>query len=130
MKWSGSNKALWVNSGCESTCVSLRVRAQKGQLQDQKSPGCLCLCISVCVMVCTSNGNRAVVAEVPMFRFQQPGRLESRGSYWVDWVSEPSCGGDLHCTYVCIFPLAGLCLGQRGEQDKDFNDVHFHVSVL
>lgn len=61
---------------------------------------------------CTRNWSRAVVLGTCMPMCQQLRRLGSQSSYCMDEVSELSYWRDLLCTYIYIFPLRCLCLGQ------------------
>lgn len=99
--------------------MPLMVRPRRSWVRgDQGSPNHLCVC------VCLWGGldqqlEWAVASGALISRHQQLRRLESRGSYWTDWVSEPSCWRDPHCTYVYMFHGETLILlSQKGERDE------------
>lgn len=116
--WWGCRSGLATEETHLNMCMSVQLPLEDQEIRgaDTGLAGCLrpgnrglygvwvCMCPSTYVRV-----YRFEYQQLPWRpRYQQQGRLGCRGSYWIDWASEPSCqdGSTLYVyMYHICFPL-------------------------
>lgn len=116
-------------SDCLVSWMSRALRGVTMGLGESQSTLDVCVYVHMCTHMTEKivSWRGKIILRAHMSRHHQLGRLQSRGSYWADWVPEPSCWSHPP-TPVHTYSL--LLFRQRGEQDDTIGVVSIHVKGL